>query len=284
MRFPSGLAIDWVGKVFIADSQNNRIRLLAGTSNSELPPTIQVNQVVGPSAFGSAATAPGSWIEIYGSNMSSVARSWSAQDFDGTTAPHSLSGTSVTIAGRDAFVSYVSPYQVNALVPFDVAPGQQTVTITTSSGTSASGVVTVNATQPGLLAPASFKINSQQYAGATFPDGTYAIPSLAISGVASRPARPSETIILYGIGFGEVTPYVNSGEIVQTTNSLNHSVEITIGGLPARVTYAGLAPGSVGLYQFNVVVPELASSDAVPLTYSLDGIQGTQTLYIAVRN
>jgi hypothetical protein len=50
------------------------------------------------------------------------------------------------------------------------------------------------------------------------------------------------------------------------------------------VTYDGLAPTAVGLYQFNVVVPSIPSSDTVPLTFALGGVAGTQTLYIAVQN
>jgi uncharacterized protein (TIGR03437 family) len=49
------------------------------------------------------------------------------------------------------------------------------------------------------------------------------------------------------------------------------------------VQYQGLTPGSAGVYQFNVVVPELANGgDALPLTFTLDGVSGAQTLYTAV--
>jgi uncharacterized protein (TIGR03437 family) len=50
------------------------------------------------------------------------------------------------------------------------------------------------------------------------------------------------------------------------------------------VTYAGFAPGYVGLYQFNVVVPNVAASDSVPLTFTLGGANGPQNLVIAVQN
>ena len=46
--------------------------------------------------------------------------------------------------------------------------------------------------------------------------------------------------------------------------------------------YDGLAPNYAGLYQFNVQVPVVADSDAVPLTFNLGGAPGGQTLYIAV--
>jgi hypothetical protein len=55
-------------------------------------------------------------------------------------------------------------------------------------------------------------------------------------------------------------------------------------GLPVNATYAGLAPGYVGLYQFNVVVPNLAASDSVPLTFTLAGAKGPQNLVIAIQN
>jgi uncharacterized protein (TIGR03437 family) len=46
-----------------------------------------------------------------------------------------------------------------------------------------------------------------------------------------------------------------------------------------------LAPGLVGLHQFNVVVPNVPASDTVPLTFSrLGGVNGTQTIYIAIQN
>jgi uncharacterized protein (TIGR03437 family) len=50
------------------------------------------------------------------------------------------------------------------------------------------------------------------------------------------------------------------------------------------VKYAGLTPGSVGLYQFNVVVPNVAANDLTPVTFKLGGVAGTQTLYTAIGN
>jgi uncharacterized protein (TIGR03437 family) len=61
-------------------------------------------------------------------------------------------------------------------------------------------------------------------------------------------------------------------------------VLFSFGGVPATASYAGLAPGFVGLYQFNVTVPNVAASDLVPVTFTLGGFSGTQTLYIAVGN
>jgi len=247
-------------------------------------PAIASGGALSAGAFGGfTSVAPGSWIEIYGSNLAGDTRSWTSTDFTGSTAPTSLDGTKVTIGGKAAFIDYISPSQVNALVPSDAPTGLQPITVTTPVGTSTSYNVTVNALQPGLLAPASFNINGVPYAVAIFPDGAYALPGGAIAGVNARPARTGDTLTLYGVGFGPVVPAIPAGQIVQQVNSLASSFQVSIGGVPASVLYSGLAPNYVGLYQFNVTVPSIASGNA-PLTFALGGGAGTQTLYIAVGN
>jgi len=93
-------------------------------------PSISSNGVVSASAFGGfSEIAPGSWIEIYGSNLASGTRGWAQSDFNGVNAPTSLDGTSVSIGGQAAFVDYISPGQVNALVPSNVSTGPQSMAV-----------------------------------------------------------------------------------------------------------------------------------------------------------
>ena len=241
--------------------------------------------VISAGAFGAfTAVSPGSWIEIYGSNLAGDSRSWANSDFTGTDAPTSLDGTKVTIGGKSAFIDYISPGQVNALVASDTPTGAQQLTVTNSVGTSTAYSVTVNALEPGFLAPASFTIGGTQYVVALFTDGvTYVLPTGAIPGVTSRPAKPGDTIVLYGVGFGPVTPAIPAGQIVQQANSLASAFQMAIGGIPVTPQYAGLAPNFVGLYQFNVVVPNVAPGTAA-LTFTLGGASGTQTLNLAIGN
>jgi uncharacterized protein (TIGR03437 family) len=243
-------------------------------------PAITSGGVVSASAFGEfASAAPGSWIEIYGTNLAADTRGWQGSDFTGVNAPTMLDGTSVTIGGQPAFVDYISPIQLNVQVP-GVAAGIQQLVVTAGGNRSAPYNLTIQAVDPGLLAPASFKINGVQYAFAL--DGSnYVLPTGAIAGVSSAPAKPGDVIVLYGVGFGPVNPAIPEGQIVQQQNALP-AFSISIGGAPATVQYAGLAPNYVGLYQFNVVVPAIAASDAAPLTFQVNGTAGKQALYLAV--
>lgn len=248
------------------------------------PPAIAPNGVVSASAFGEfKAAAPGSWIEIYGSNLAAQTLEWSTSDFNGANAPTSLEGTSVLIGGQPAYVSYVSNGQVNAQVP-NLPAGPQPLVVSTAAGSNQAYTITINQTEPGLLAPSQFQIGGKQYVGALFPDAvTFVLPSGAAAGVPSRPAKPGDTITIYGVGFGPVAPDTPPGQLVPGVNQLTTPLEIQIGGVAAPLEYSGLAPDEVGLYQFNVTVPNVASGDAIPLTFTLGGVSSSQTLYIAIQ-
>jgi len=242
--------------------------------------------VVTATAYGGfRAIAPATWIEIYGRNLATTLRqTWSGTDFNGAQAPTSLGGTTVTVGGKAAYVDYVSPGQVNAQVPSGIASGPQPVVVTTFGGASVAATVTVNAVEPGILAPSVFRLAGAQYAVALFPDGiTYVLPPGVVSGIPIARAKPGDTILLYGVGFGPVTPNINAGVIVQENNNLP-GFQAAFAGVPATVQFAGLVQGFLGLYQFNVVVPNVAASDAVPFTFSLGGTAGTQTLVLPVGN
>lgn len=307
LNFPSGIAVDANFNVYVSDTQNWVIRELVPAAPPQgvggLPAIRTTAGVISASGFGCQpsdsgcgpdgvyhSTAQGSWIEIYGSNLAPVgdSRSWNSLDFSGANAPITLDLTSVSIGNQAAFVSYVSPTQVNALVPSNVGLGPQPVVVSTGAGPSNTFSINVSLTQPALLAPASFNVGGNQYVVATFTDlVTYVGPVGAFSGVTSRPAKPGETIVLYGIGFGPVTGNIPAGQIVQQYNSLLSPIQFIFGGTPAATPgYYGLAPGETGVYQFNVTVPTNATAgNAIPLTFTFGSpsVTSSQTLYTAIQ-
>src|ERR1017187_8411789 len=181
---------------------------ITGTVYGSFDATPVILAAISASSFGGfPALAPGTWMEIYGTNLANVvSQTWTGADFNGNEAPTALGGTTVTIGGQPAFIDYVSPLQVNALAPSSIGTGSQPVVITTPGGTSAPFTPTVNATEPGLDAPISFNLGGIQYAVAMHADNSYVLPTGAIAGLSSRPAKPGEEIVLYGIGFVPVMP------------------------------------------------------------------------------
>jgi uncharacterized protein (TIGR03437 family) len=237
--------------------------------------------------------ASGSYLEIGGLNLAdptdprvTAGGQWGTGDFNGLNAPTSLDGVSVSIDGQPAFVSYISPVQINVQAPQDSTLGNVAITVTNCKATSPQFTFAKQALAPGLLAPASFKINGTQYMDATFPDGTYVLNTStgASLGVNSRPAQAGDTIIAYGIGFGGVTPANPPGVIVEAVNALNNPVTFSIGSLNAPIVYAGLAGNFVGLYEFYITVPPGLPSGDSQVTVMQNGVALPQTLYLTVAN
>jgi hypothetical protein len=83
--------------------------------------------------------APNTWVEIKGSDLApgGDARTWHSSDFVKNQMPTHLDGVSVTVNGKPAYVSYISPVQVNILTPPDALSGSVQVQVTNNSTTSA---------------------------------------------------------------------------------------------------------------------------------------------------
>lgn len=249
-------------------------------------PFVPATGIVSASGFGGfAAAAPGSFIEIYGTNLAGTTRGWTTADFNNGAAPTSLDGVSVTVNGQPAYVNYVSPTQINVQIPASVPAGSAPVVVTYGSQTSAPAMLAVKATEGGLLAPSGFLVNGKQYVAAVHASTGAFVSSGNIPGQAAAPAIPGETLVFYGVGFGAVTPTTVpvAGQIAVGQTALSSPVQFTFGTAVAQVTYQGLAPGEVGLYQFNVVVPPNTPSGDVSLQISQGGLSIPQTLFLSVQ-
>jgi uncharacterized protein (TIGR03437 family) len=194
---------------------------------------------------------------VKGTNLSKTTRQWAAEDFLGPNAPTSLDGVTVQINGLPGSVYYISPTQINVQAPDDAAIGQVPVTVSNCAGISPAFFGQKGNGQPGMLAPAAFKVGDTQYLAALFNDGVTFVGDVGlIPGAAFRPAKSGDIITAYGVGFGAVVPPIPAGVVVSERNALP-GVTIRFATVPATVTFAGLAPGAVGLYQFNFIVPDI---------------------------
>jgi uncharacterized protein (TIGR03437 family) len=248
-------------------------------------PVINAGGVVTATDYGGFSTiAPATFVEIYGLNLSTTLYlDWSSA-FNGLQAPVSLGGTTATVGGLPAYVELASPHQVNLLVPSGVALGQQPVVVSTVGGSSLTTTVTVNAIAPGILAPAAFKSAAGQYAFALFPDNrTYVLPPGVAPSLPAQRAKPGDILILYGLGFGPVSPNLTAGTLVEQSNQL-FTFQAAVAGVQATVQFAGLVETYTGLYQFNIVVPNVPASDTTPFTFTVNGVAGKQSLLLPIGN
>lgn len=286
LRFPNSVAVASDGKVYISDSQNNKLRLLTPDSPGptwEERPVISFNGISTPADFGvSSSFAPGSWMEIRGIRLATAERAWQQEDFQNGIAPTALAGTRVVVDGIEAYVAYVSSETVRVLLPGGIQPGKKEVFVETAEGRSDAYRVTIEESRHLLNAPAQFAVDGVQYASAVLEDGkTFALPEASVEGIQSRPARTGEVLTFHGIGFGPVSPDIVTGQLVTAENSLIRRVEVLFGETPAEVRLAGLAQGAVGIYQISVVVPAGADGAAVPVTVKLDGEPAQQQVVVA---
>jgi uncharacterized protein (TIGR03118 family) len=234
-------------------------------------PLILPNGIVNGASF-QLGIAPYTFVSIMGTNLSATTRSWGDSDFVNGRLPASLDGVSVTVDGMPAYPAYISPRQLNVLMPTRLISGQVQVM---SNGLASS----VTPAQVTTVAPAFFLFGTSGYAAATHADGT-PVGNVTLFPNSSKPAKSSETIMFYGTGFGPTTPTVADGTLVTSALPLSLPVSITVGGLTAQTLFAGLS--ATGLYQFNVVIPAMPSGD-VPVIAQVAGIS-TPVAMVTVQN
>lgn len=215
--------------------------------------------------------APGSIASVYGSFLLA-----SPAGASGAPLPYSLAGLSLQFAGGiGAPLFYASSGQVNLQVPWETA-GQSTTSLTANLGNQTSGPETVPLAP---YAPGIFTTNAQGTGQGAILNSSYQLVD------ATHPATPGSTYILvYCTGLGPVMNTTPSGAAAPANPPADTiaTPQVTIGGVPATVTFSGLAPGFVGEYQVNALVPAAApAGSAVPVAISIAGVT-SNTVTIAV--
>jgi uncharacterized protein (TIGR03437 family) len=217
-------------------------------------------------AGGEAGVSPGSWISIYGSNFAGAARTMANSDLVNGAMPTSLGGVSVRIDGKAAFVYYVSPTQINVIVPDDATAGNVAVTVTNASGTSSPVTVALQPVLPGLFVSSGYAV------GVRVGDGA------AVAGMA---VKAGDVLELYGTGFGPTSPAVASGAVFSGAYQAANPVTVTIGGIAAPVSWAGLI--GAGLYQINVTVPSGLAGGDYPIIATVSGVSSQSSALLKVQ-
>ena len=220
----------------------------------------------------------GSWVMIQGANLANTypGRTWRSDEVVNGNLPAALDGVSVTIDGKPAFVYYISPTQINVQAPSDSAVGMVNVVVDNNGNISAPAAAQLQA-----VAPAFFMYPGTNYAVASrLPD--YALlgdPSAVPGSVA---AKPGDTVVLWGTGFGATLPAVAAGTTVSGASAVVTAPTVTVGGTAVPVIGTVLTAGSAGLYQVTIQLPATVPTGAVAVQAFAGGVPTQSGLLLVV--
>jgi uncharacterized protein (TIGR03437 family) len=277
LKIASTTAVSGNGSVtFAADPNTGAARsgvlTIAGQSvtvnQDGAPPTAPpvILSVVNGASFQPGIEA-GSWVTIQGTNLANTSpgRTWRTDEIVAGRLPASLDGVSVTINGKAAYVSYISPTQINVQAPSDGATGAVNVVVTNNGAVSAPAAAQL---QP--YAPALFLLGATSYALVTrYPDNALVGDPAVIPGAVA--AAPGDVLILWATGMGPTNPPTAAGNVVTGAPLVATLPSVSIGGVQAPVIGAALSPRSVGLYQIAIQMPA-SPSGTVPIRASVGGV------------
>lgn len=254
---------------------------------ARVAPVINAGGIVDAASFtGGKAVAPGSWISVFGTNISDTTQGNSGVDepfagcslcnvvnqplpmgIDGTA--FSFDTTSLSLPGR---FSYVSPQQLNLQVPWELF-GQSSVTVKVMVNYTYSGEYTLPLAE---YSPGFFLIDGNSDVAAE--DQNYVVVT------PSTPVARGNVVQLFLNGLGPVNNQPADGAAAPAgpyaTTKVNPT--ITIGGQQATIQFSGLAPYYASLYQVNAVVPEGIAAGTQPIICSVGGVT-SKTGYLAVK-
>jgi uncharacterized protein (TIGR03437 family) len=218
------------------------------------------------------SVAPGEFVSLFGSGLCSV-----TEGAHSLPLPTTLGNVQVSVNGVFAPISYVSPNQINILVPYEISGGFATFQV--SSGLGLSNAVTLYEQN---TAPGVFTSTTGGFAPGVGPSAALHADFSPVT--QSNPARVGETLQLYVTGLGAVNPAVADGAaaLVKPLSLVVADIGVFVDGQNATVTFKGLAPGFAGLYQVNFVVPSgVSSGQLVGLSVSTpDALTNEAKLYI----
>jgi uncharacterized protein (TIGR03437 family) len=131
------------------------------------------------------------------------------------------------------------------------------LTVTTQGGSSSTITLPMLSAAPGIFTISGIAGLPNQAAAQIANTSTFVAPAGSIPGQTSRPAMAGEYITIYTSGLGSVSNPPADGAAASGTSlsQVIGTVTVTIGGVNAPVSFAGLSPGFAGLYQVNVQIP-----------------------------
>jgi uncharacterized protein (TIGR03437 family) len=264
----------WTALVFNPDGGESTLFTFTASGSA---PTPIITSIVTTSS-NAAQIAQNTWIEVHGTNLAAITDTWASLPASAFTngLPTALDNVTATVDGKPAAIFYISPTQINILCPLDSATGSVAVQVNSTLGTA-----TQNATEL-VTSPAFLVLDVAGHIAAEHLNYSLLGPaSLNAPGYTFTPAKAGETVILYATGFGQTNPAITD-ESKGAGNPLPALPTVTIGGVPATVSFAGLS--GAGLYQLNVIVPAGTPNGDAVVNSLYNGSPTQTTALLTIQN
>jgi uncharacterized protein (TIGR03437 family) len=261
VRFPLALLVVWC--MLGADKPVPRVAPLYSTASIVNAADNQSGQLA-PNAIGT----------IYGTNLAYSTAALTQDDIHGGVLPIMLgdSETTVLVDNSPAALFYVSPTQINFLVPPNLLPGPVSVYVDVDSWRGPLIQLTLAPAAPGL-----FQLDVHNVV-ATHADGSVLTPS--------SPAKPGDVVVLWATGLGQTAPPPENFQLPMAAAPLavGANLSILLDGVevsPSAIDYAGQAPGFAGLYQINFTLPTSTGTNP-EIRLQLDGATSIPKVHLPV--
>ena len=227
------------------------LAVLAGGLARGAAPTYSADSIVNGANFAPGPFAPNSVVTVFGTNLAFGSAGLPPNQSAAADLPEQLSDARVYVDNMPAPLIYVSPTQINLLLPSNLKSGSFPLRVV-RQGVTGPEVTVVLAS----AAPQFFVFNGNYVIAQHGKDYSFVTPD--------SPAVPGEIIVIYATGLGATSPNPNPGEIPHYAGAITSSLQLVLGGAPLspdHVFYAGLTPGSPGVYQINLLVPQDVKGD-----------------------
>jgi uncharacterized protein (TIGR03437 family) len=245
-------------------SQNIQVLFAVGT------PVASINQsgIVNGANFVSTIVAPGEIVSIFGLNLGPATgqQTQATAGFLATTQ----AGISVTFDGTPAPLYYVGANQINLQVPWEVAGKTSTTVLVANNGqNSLPYTLSLRPLDPAMFVAGNGRVTVVDQAGNQI--------------TPSNPASAGQQLSIYATGLGSVNGTIKTGQLTPAGTLFSTTAPASVtAGANASVSFCGLAPGFVGLYQINFTLPASLTAGDQPLVLGIGNLT-SPTLPLAVR-
>ena len=263
---PWAVALDSSENIYIAEG-SVILKVSAKIAPPANPPSFTESGVVNGASFQQGGVVPGEIATIFGSNLTSAA---GINLSSSLPLPTELENVSVTVNGTPAPIFAVDNVNGQQQINFQVPWATQSIAkiqVTNRGAASPLVLTPVQVSQPAIF----------NYSAGGNVFGAILHSNFKLANTAD-PATAGETVLIYCTGLGFVVAPLPANGVAATGQHTMNTPTVTIGGANAPVSFSGLAPGYVGLYQVNAQVPAGLAAGNQPVIITIAGSMSKSVL------